>query len=148
VSGGYDRFMIDIEIGGSPKVAQLTDREFRCLICGVWPLVAKASPRGYLVVRGNRGTAEDVARQARLRSLSVARVTLAKMRQLGMLEEHPDVGLEYCHDWDLLNPAPKVDRTSAERQARHRARQAARNAVSNGADNRAPNAGVTPGVTP
>lgn len=119
---GFDRMMIEIEIGSNLKIARLNDREFRCLICGVWPVAAKAKPRGYLAVIGQPATAEDVAHQGRV-PVATARKTLDRLRELGMLETDETVGLEYCHDWHLINPDPKPDLTAAERQQRHRSRK-------------------------
>lgn len=124
----FDRFMVDIELGSNPKIGRLNDREFRCLICGVWPLAAKASPRGYLAVAGQPATEADVAHQGRC-SRTIAKVTLARLRELGMVELDDERGLEFCHDWTTLNPEPRPDRTNAERQQRYRER---RNGVTNG----------------
>lgn len=124
----FDRFMVDIELGSNPKIGRLNDREFRCLVCGVWALAAKATPRGYLTVAGQPATEQDIAHQGRC-SRSVARVTLARLRELGMVEMDSERGLEFCHDWTSLNPEPRPDRTNVERQRRYRA---ARNAVTNG----------------
>lgn len=119
---GYDRFMVAIELSSNGKVGRLTDREFRCLITGVWALAAKATPRGYLVVANDRATEHDVARQAHL-PVTAARSTLKKLRAMEMLEEHPEVGFEYCHDWHDLNPDPKVDRTATDRKRDERRRK-------------------------
>lgn len=117
---GFDRFMVSIHLGSNPKVGRFTDREFRCLVTGVWTLAAESKPRGYLAIAGAAATADDVARRAHC-SRATAHVTLLRMRSLGMLETD-ETGLEHVHDWEVLNPAPKVDRTAAERQRRRRAR--------------------------
>jgi hypothetical protein len=144
----FDRFMVDVELASNPKIGQFTDREFRCLVQGAWTLAAKADPRGYLVVGGNPATAKDVAHQAHC-TVAIATATLDKMRELGMLEDDPDECLERCHDWEDYNPAPREDRTNAERQKRFRdRRRAARNGVtgcaSNGTSNAPSNGSVTP----
>jgi len=125
--------MLEVELGGNPKIGRFTDSEFRCLVCGVWPLAAKSPVRGRLLVAGHPVDAADVAHQARC-SLTVARRTLEKMRALDMLDADEEYGCERVHDWDQVNPAPKEDPTNAERQARYRERRnAERNAGSNGA---------------
>jgi hypothetical protein len=125
----FDRFMVDVELASNPKIGRLTDREFRILVSGVWALAAKAEPRGYLVIAGQPATPADVAHQAHC-SPAAATATLDKLRQLDMLEFDEDESLERCHDWDEVNPAPKVDQTNAERQRRYRERRnAERNAL-------------------
>lgn len=119
---GFDRFMVAIELSSNGKVGRLTDREFRCLITGVWALAAKATPRGYLVVANDRANEHDVARQAHM-PVATARATLRKLRQMEMLEDDPETGFEYCHDWHELNPDPKVDRTAAKRKRAERDRR-------------------------
>lgn len=121
MSKAFDRFMIDVEIGGNAKVGRLTDSEFRCLVTGVWPLAAKAPIRGYLLVGAHNAEPEDIARQARC-SVQVAKRTLVKLRHLDMLEHSDELGCEQIHDWGDINPTPKVDRTGAERQRRYRAK--------------------------
>jgi hypothetical protein len=116
----FDRFIVDVELASNLKFARLSDREKLCVLLGVWPLAAKAEPRGYLAVAGQAATAADVAHHARC-SVAVARSTLAKLRELHMLEPG-DNGLEHVHDWEDYNPAPKVDSTAAERQRRRRER--------------------------
>lgn len=118
---GFDRFMVSIHLGSNPKVGRFTDREFRCLVTGVWTLAAESAPRGYLAIAGAAATADDVARRAHC-SVATAHATLLRMRSLGMLEADDEMGLEHVHDWEILNPPPKVDRTAAERQRRRRAR--------------------------
>lgn len=116
---GYDRFMIVVELAGNLKIARLTDREFRCLVLGVWPVAAKARPRGYLVVAGMPATEKDVAHQARL-PVGVARSTLVRLRLLGMLELDEESGFEYCHDWHEINPDPAPSDTPEARRERKR----------------------------
>lgn len=114
----YNRFMVDVELGGNAKVGRLTDAEFRCLITGVWALAAKAEPRGALLVAGQAADERDVARQAHC-SPTVAKRTLAKLRQLGMLERD-EAGVEWVHHWDVVNPAPKASDTPEARRERKR----------------------------
>jgi len=117
----FDRFMIAVEISSNAKVGRMTDPEFRCMVTGVWALAAKAPIRGCLLVGDLEVEPADVARQARC-STAVARRTLAKMRDLGMLKRDEELGCERVHDWDAINPPPKTDNTAAERQQRRRDR--------------------------
>lgn len=117
----FDRFMVVVEISSSEKIAGLTDAEFRCLVTGVWPIAAKAPIRGCLLVGDHEAGPRDVAYQARC-STAIARRTLQKLRDLGMLENDLDLKCERVHDWDEINPAPKKDSTAAERQQRRRER--------------------------
>lgn len=121
--------MVSNEIASNGKIARLTDAEFRCLVSGVWPIASKAEHRGYFSIAGLPADEYDVAHQAR-KPLGVARSTLEKMRQMGMLVLDQEANLEFCHDWDEVNPTPKSDVTGAERQRRYRERHAAlRNGV-------------------
>lgn len=112
-------YMVALEIGGNAKVGRLTDRQFRCLISGVWPLAGKSERRGYLIVAGQPANAADVAHQARC-SESIARSTLEKMRELRMLEPPDETGFEYCHDWHTLNPDPRPSESAEARRERKR----------------------------
>lgn len=121
---GYDRYMIDVEIGSNAKIGRFTAAQFQCLVCGVWPLAAKSQPRGCLVVAGQPAIDADIARQARC-STAVARSTLALMRDLLMLETDDETGLEYVHDWHDFNPDPKRSDTPEgwrERKRRQRSK--------------------------
>jgi hypothetical protein len=146
VSGGYDKFMVYNELGASPKIGRLKDDEFRVLVLGVWALASKSSERGSLIVAGEPATAEDVAHQAH-KPVAVARRALKRFRDLGLIEMDEEAGCEVCHDWAVINPAPKVDRSNAERQARHRANRqtsnGSRNGKSNADSNGANNGAVT-----
>jgi hypothetical protein len=146
----FDRFMVDVELASNAKFARLKDSEKLCVLLGVWPLAAKAEPRGYLVVAGQPATEADVAHHARC-SIAVARATLARMRELRMLELGD--GLEYCHDWHDYNPDPTRDRTNAERQRRHRAKKrteatSSSDAVADDPRNAGSNTFVNASVTP
>lgn len=117
----FDRFMVAVEISSNAKVGRMTDAEFRCMVTGVWALTAKSPIRGCLLVGDLEVELDDVARQARC-TPAVAKRTMAKMRQLGMLERDEEFGCERVHDWDEINPPPKTDNTAAERQQRRRDR--------------------------
>lgn len=117
----FNRFMIEVEIASNGKVGRLTDPEFRCMVTGVWALAAKSTVRGRLLIGDLLVEPADVARQARC-TTAVAKRTMAKMRELGMLEPDDEFGCERVHDWDHINPPPKTDNTAAERQQRRRDR--------------------------
>jgi hypothetical protein len=122
MSRGFDRYMVELDIGANLKISRLKDREFRCVIAGVWPLAGKANPRGFLVVCGQPATAQDVAHQARC-TPATARKTLEKMRELELLDPPDDRGFEYCHDWHVLNPDPRPsDSREARRERKNRQR--------------------------
>lgn len=141
--------MIEVELSGNPKIARFTDAEFACLVKGVWPLAAKSPVRGRLLVHDQEATPEDVAHQARC-SPRVALRTMQKMWQLGMLERDEDMDCVRVHDWEKINPAPKVDRTAAERQAKRRQRLATTRDVTpvSRRDSNGSHAVTVTGVTP
>jgi hypothetical protein len=115
--------MVVVELASNPKIGRLSDAEFRCLVSGVWPLAAKASPRGALRVASLPAEPADVAHQAR-QSETVARKTLDKLRALGMVEHDPELGCEVVHDWDEINPGPKAsDTPEATRERKRRERE-------------------------
>lgn len=136
--------MIDLEAGGNAKLGRLSDAEFRCHITGILPLAAKAPVRGRLLVGDHHATAHDVARQARM-SLPIARRTLTKLRDLGVIELDEELGCEMVHDFGEWNPPPKSDRTNAARQARYRERLALRYGTSRNAVTESVTNGVTNG---
>ena len=118
----FDRFMVAVELSANPKIGRLTDAEFRCLVGGVWPLAAKANPRGFLLVGALPAEPSDIAHQARCTTAVAAR-TMAKLRELGMLEADEPTGWEWVHDWDELNPDPKPsDQPDATRDRKRKSR--------------------------
>lgn len=137
----FDRFMVANDNGRNLKLARFTDGEFRALIQGILPIASEATPRGSFMVGGQAATADDVTFLAPKVSKRTAQRAIDRMRSLGMLEFDDEIGGEWIHDWDLLNPAPKTDRTNAERQRRFRER---RNAESNAVTQGVTNADVTP----
>jgi hypothetical protein len=118
----FDRFMVASNNGHSTKLARLTDAEFRALVQGIWPIASEATPRGAFMVGNLPATAEDVVFKAPKVKLKTAQTAIAKLRALGMLEHDEEIGGEWVHDWDKLNPTPKTDSTNAKRQAEWRAR--------------------------
>jgi hypothetical protein len=143
VSRTFDRFMVHVHIGSHPKFARLTDAEFRAVVAGVLPLAAMSSIRGRLLIADQPVEPRDVAHQARV-STRVASSAMEKLRAVGVIVPDEELNCERVHDFEDWNPAPKVDTTNAERQARYRAKlktqTASRNAVTNGV--------VTPRITP
>lgn len=81
-----------------------------------------------LLSRINGGVLPDVADMAfRLRTDQVTvSGWLTALRKLRLIDQSGERGDFVMHDWDDWNP-PRLDRTNAERQARHRAKK--RNAV-------------------
>ena len=133
----FTRFMVANDNGRNLKWARFTDAEFRALIQGILPIASQADPRGAFMVGTQPATAEDVAFLAPRVSKRTAQKAIDRMRELGMLEHDDEIGGEWVHDWDLLNPAPKQDSTNADRQRRFRDRQKAlRNAVTDGVTDR------------
>lgn len=131
MSRKFDRFMVATDNGRNLKLSKLTDAEFRALVQGIWPIASIANPRGAFMVGNQPATADDVVFMAPKVSKRAATSCIEKLRALGMLEHDEEIGGEWVHDWDLVNPAPKADRTNAERQARYRAKNAERNATGN-----------------
>lgn len=144
MSKPFNRFMVANDNGRNLKLSRFTDAEFRAFIQGVLPIASQATPRGAFMVGGQPATAEDVVFMAPKVSKRAAESTLQKMRELGMLEADDELGGEWVHDFDKLNPAPKTDRTNAKRQAAFRARNAESNGSRNAESNGVTNADVTP----
>lgn len=140
----FDRFMVDNENGRNLKLMRLSDAEYRALLAGVWPIASKADVRGTFMVGGTPATAEDVVHQSPKTTKRAAMSLLAKLRDMGMLEFDDELGGEWVHDWDTLNPAPKADPTNAKRQAEWRSRNAASNGTDNAINNGPRNGEVTP----
>lgn len=115
----YDRFMVTVEIASNAKVGRLTDAEFRCMVTGVWALAAKAPVRGCLLIGDLKAEPGDIARQARC-SVAVAKRTLRKMRELGMLENDDENSCERVHDWNEYQPSPRTSSEDIQRQSLHR----------------------------
>lgn len=117
----FNRFMLDVEIGHNLKLIGLTDSEWRAHVAGVLPIAAKSQIRGRLLIGDLPAGPEHVAHQAGVKP-AVARRTLAKLRDVGVIVPDAEFGCERVHDFEEWNPAPKTDRTAAERQQRRRDR--------------------------
>lgn len=137
----FPAFMLDVEIGGSLKLVGLTDGEWRAHVGGVLPIAAKSPIRGRLLIGDLRAGPEHVAAQARVRPI-VARRALEKLRGVGVIVNDLEYDCERVHDFEAWNPAPKVDRTAAERQQRRRDRLRDEAAVTDAS--RRDSHGVTP----
>lgn len=122
----FDSIMVRVEIGNSRKLRRLTPDQRWCVVAGVWCLAAKSPVRGYLLITDKESvTAQDVAEQAGVK-LSVARSTLARMRDLDMLEVDDELHGEHVHDWHLHQKEPKSSETPEawrERKRRQRERE-------------------------
>lgn len=129
----FDRYMIRYSAGTHPKFATFTDGERCAHFLGVLPIAAQSPVRGCLLVGDLPAEAAHVAAVAGV-SRKTAASAMKKAQAGGMLEHDADRGCLRVHDWDDHNPAPKQDRTNAERQKRFRDRQsnAVTNAVTNG----------------
>lgn len=138
----FDRFMVDVEVGRSLKLARLTVPERLCHIVGVLAVAAKAPVRGCLLVGEHEASAAEIALQASV-TLGVAKSTLVKLQDVGVLERDEELACWRVHDWVEYNPEPRHDATNTERQRRYRER---RNARRNAGDN-APGNAVTPPVS-
>lgn len=117
----FPAFMVDTEIGGNLKLIGLTDSEFRAHVAGVLPIAAKSQIRGRLLIGDLPASADHVAAQARVKP-AVARSALKKLRDVGVVVHDSEFGCERVHEFEDWNPAPKTDRTAAERQQRRRDR--------------------------
>lgn len=127
----FDRYMVQIGMGTNPKLASLTDAEFRAHVVGVLAIAAAAPFRGCLLVGDHPANAKQVALAAGVTE-RVARSCVLKLCSIGVLYEDAEMECLRVHDWEDINPAPKADPTGAERQKRWRDRHASRNSKRNG----------------
>lgn len=140
----FDRFMVHVDVGTDEKLAQLTDVERLCHIAGVLAVAAKSPVRGRLLVGDREATPREIAKRSDV-SVRVARSTMDKLIDVGVLTRDDDLDCWRVHNWERFNPDPKQDRTNAERQARYRAKRVTlRNAPSNAPHNGQSNGAVTP----
>jgi hypothetical protein len=119
---GFDHFMVHVEIGTRRKLRRnFSVPERWCYVAGVLSIAATAPVRGRLLIEGERADEQDVAERAGV-SLTVARSTMTKLREKGMVVPDEDMECERVHDWEEHNPEPKRDKTAAERARRYRER--------------------------
>jgi N-terminal phage replisome organiser (Phage_rep_org_N) len=116
---GFDSMLVEIKLGGNRKFRRLSPPERWCAVFGVWAIAAQSPVRGTLLIaEGVAAVDEDFAAEADV-TVAVARSTLAKMRELRMLEQDED-GVECVHDWDKHQPEPRPSETPEERRRRKR----------------------------
>jgi hypothetical protein len=107
VAKGFDSLLITTNLAANRKFGRLTVPERWCAVHGVWAIAAESPIRGYLLIAADEAAVErDYAKQADV-SLAIARSTVRKMRQLGMLEMDDDMGVENVHDWHEHQQEPK-----------------------------------------
>lgn len=134
----FDRYMVALGVGTHPKLARLTDAEWRAHIGGVLAVAAMSQIRGRLLVGDLPAEPIDIASAAGV-SEKVAESAMRKLLAVGVLLGDDEYGCLRVHDWDDVNPPPKTDNTAAERQQRRR------DALRRDGNGHAP---VTPIVTP
>lgn len=121
---GYDRVMVEHDIGRNRKLRRHFKPEERwAYLAGVVCIAGAAPIRGTFAVGHEPADEHDVADIADVK-LAVARKTVAKLRELGMLVSDPELGCDRLYGFDERNPPPKKDPTGAERQRRFRERNA------------------------
>lgn len=106
----FSRYMVEIGMGTNPKLARLTDSEFRAHVVGVLAVAAMATPRGCLLVGKLPAEPVDIAAAAGVPE-KVAASALRKLEQVGILEPDETLKCLRIHDWDDINPSPGAERT-------------------------------------
>lgn len=134
----FDRYMVVAGAGRHVKFARLNDGERCAHFLGVLSIAAQAPIRGCLLVGDQEAEEIEIAHEARV-SEKVAKVALAKLKAIGVLERDDELGCWRVHDWEDVNPAPREDATAAERAKRYRDKRKT---------DRDANGGVTGPVTP
>jgi hypothetical protein len=119
---GYDSFLITTNLGANRKIRRLSPAERWCAVHGVWAIAAESPVRGYLwIAQGQPAVEKDYAELAGV-TVAVAKSTVRKMRELGMLERDEE-GVEYVHDWhDHQRPPKPSDAPEATRERQRRSR--------------------------
>lgn len=115
----FDRYMVAVGAAKHIKFRRLTIPERYAFFLGVLSIAAQSPVRGCLLVGDLRAEAEDVAAEAGV-NVGVARSALCKLRDVGVIVSDDEHGCEAVRDFGDWNPAPKTDRTAAERQRRRR----------------------------
>lgn len=126
MSRTFNRFMVADDIGTNRKLRRLPVAERWVYVAGVLALAAQSPIRGALLISdGEPVTDQDVAMQATV-PVKTARSAMDALRGLGMLERDKD-GIEWVHDWELMNKDPKPsDAPEATRERKRRQRQKSR----------------------
>lgn len=132
MSAVFDRFMVSNSIGTNRKLRRLPVVQRWTYVAGILALASQSPIRGTLLITdGEPVTAEDLAEEATVK-VADARAALESFRKLGMLDrdEH---GIEWVHDWDVMNKDPKPsdspDATRARKRAQRERDKAARGGV-------------------
>lgn len=117
----FDRYMVAFGAARHVKFRRLTIPERHAFFLGVLSIAGQSPMRGCLLVGSLKAEAADVAQEADVH-VRVAQAAMDKLREVGVIYFDEDLGCERVHDFEDWNPAPKIDRTSAARQARYRAK--------------------------
>lgn len=120
----FDAFLVPHDRGTDRRWSRLSVPERWCAVFGVEAIASKAPERGCLLIaEGVAAEPEDFAAQAGEGvTVAVARSTVRKMRDLGLIVRHDD-GVEVIADWHDRQRDPR-HKPSDSREAR-RARKAA-----------------------
>lgn len=124
MSRQFDRFMVSVNAAQRPKVKRMkrAGKEVRwAWFHGVLAIAAESPIRGCFLVGDLPADEHDVADMADV-TVAEARKAIEVGRTLGMLYRDDEHDCERVHDWDVVNPAPKQDKTAADRQQRRRER--------------------------
>jgi len=117
---GYDSILLYTKVGTDRKFRRLTPAERWCAVAGVWAIAAQSPVRGYLLITDSVAADEkDYAKEAGV-SLEIARKTVKKMRDLGMIEQDSEMKAEHVHDWHEHQTDPKPSETRAAWRDRKR----------------------------
>jgi hypothetical protein len=124
VAKGYDLFLVYTKLGTDRKFRRLTHGEKWCAVFGVWATAAESPIRGYLLIASDEpATEDDYAAQAGV-TVAIARSTVKKMRELGLLEFDEEMAVEHVHDWHDVQKDPKPSETrEAWRDRKRRSRE-------------------------
>lgn len=119
MSRGFDRFMVSNAIGTNRKLRRLPVAQRWVYVAGVLSLASQSPIRGALLITDNEAvTAEDLAEEATVK-VADAKAALKALRELGMLDTD-DKGVDWVHDWDAMNPAPRPSDSPDAARARKR----------------------------
>lgn len=123
---GFDAFLVPHERGTDRRWSRLTVPERWCAVFGVEAIASKAPERGCLLIaEGVPADAKDFAAQAGEGvTVAVARSTIKKMRELGLIVRHDD-GVECIADWHERQRDPRR-KPSDSREARRTRKEAQR----------------------
>jgi hypothetical protein len=109
----YGRF--DDSLSFHPKLAELSDRDYRMLTAGIWAYCARERNGGVF----HRSELRHMMYVRVAKTYRCSTTTLDLLVTLGLIDALPNDEFK-VHNWDKYIPA---DPTAAERQRRHRAKQ-------------------------